>query len=317
MPAILELAPLHGITNRVYRNVFARHFPDFDVAMAPFILSVGSATMKETHYKDLVPEYNTRLPIIPQILSGQASDFIDTAKVLVDLGYEEVNWNLGCPYPMVTKKIRGAGLLPHPELVERFLDAVFKTGSVKLSVKLRLGLLDAEEMQTILPVLNAFPLTRIILHPRIATQLYGGEVDLEGFKKALEMSKHRVVYNGDITSLEVFTMLQQRFPSVNEWMIGRGALANPFLPGQIKGKPEPLDAFVSIKKFHDELYTSYREILDGQRHVLDKMKEVWSYLSLSCTNVEHVMKKISRATSFGSYEAAVSSVYSSESWLPR
>ena len=317
MHPFLELAPLHGVSNRVYRNAFVRHFPDFDSAMAPFILSVDAATMKASHYKDLAPEYNTRIPIIPQILSGKAADFIGTARVLANLGYGEINWNLACPYPMVTRKKRGAGLLPHPDFVERFLDAVFKADSFRLSVKLRLGLVDADEILRILAVLNAFPLSRVIIHPRIATQLYGGEVDLDGFKRALEMSRHRIVYNGDIISLDSFNTVQRCFPEINEWMIGRGAIANPLLPAQIKGKTRPVDGFKAIKDFHADLYTSYRETLDGQRHVLDKMKEVWSYLSLSCTNGEQVIKKISRATSFLSYEAAVAAVFSGEEWLPR
>lgn len=314
MPPTLELAPLHGVTNRIYRDTFARHFPDFDGAMAPFILSVGSPGMKASHYKDLDSEYTNRLPVIPQVMSANAEEFVHTGLVLSELGYNEVNWNLGCPYPMVTKKKRGAGLLPYPELVRRFLDAVCNTINVRISVKLRLGLNDRDEILRILPVLNEFPLSRIIIHPRVATQLYGGDVDIDGFERARDISRHKIVYNGDITSVVSFDKLQRRFPGINEWMIGRGAIANPLLPGQIKGKATHADVCVVIQNFHDELYYRYRESLDGQRHVLDKMKEVWSYLSLSFYNKDGVIKIISKATSFDSYEDAVGTVLSSEKW---
>jgi len=316
MPTTLQLAPLHGITNRVFRNALAKHFSGFDGAMAPFIQSVHASDARGVHFRDLLPEYNTRLPVVPQILGNDAEGFVCTAKLVAGLGYGEVNWNLGCPYPMVTSKKRGAGLLPHPLLVRQFLEAACVSTTVPISVKLRLGLVDAAEILAIMPILNAFPLRRVIIHPRIGTQLYDGAVDLEGFGKAAALSVHPVSYNGDIKDVATFQFLQRRFIQVDEWMIGRGAVANPFLPVLIKGGVLPEDPVGTMKAFHDELYLSYREILDGQKHVLDKMKELWTYFRLSLPAGAEAYKSLTKAMTFPAYETAVCSVFSCASWKP-
>ncbi len=314
MPPILQLAPLHGVTNRVFRNAFAKRFCGFDSAMAPFILSVPASDARGAHFKDLLPEYNIRLPVVPQILSNDAEDFAITANLVAGLGYAEVNWNLGCPYPMVTNKLRGAGLLPHPDLVKSFLESACGRSTVPISVKLRLGLDDAKEILEIMPILNEYPLRRVIIHPRVGSQLYGGIVDLEGFSAAAAISAHPVTYNGDIRDVASFESLQLRFPQIDEWMIGRGAMCNPFLPGLIKGSSLPPDPVGTISDFHDELYFSYREILDGQRHVLDKMKELWTYFGQSLPAEAEAYKCLAKALTFPAYEAATRSVFSGATW---
>ncbi len=314
MPPTFQLAPLHGITNRVFRNAFAKHFTGLDSAMAPFVLSVHASDARGAHFKDLLPEYNARLPLVPQILGNDAEGFICTTNLIAGLGYTEVNWNLGCPYPMVTNKRRGAGLLPYPHLVRQFLEAVCARQTVALSVKLRLGLANAGEILEIMPILNAFPLKRVIIHPRIGSQLYAGDVDLEGFSVAAALSAHPVAYNGDIKSVAFFESLQQRFPFVDEWMLGRGAVSNPFLPGLLKGGALPADPVERFRAFHDELYFSYREVLEGQKHVLDKMKELWTYFEQSLPAGAEAYKGLAKAMTFQAYDVAVRSVFSCAAW---
>lgn len=314
MPLNLQLAPLHGITNRVFRNAFAKHFGGFDSAMAPFILSVHASDARGAHFKDLLPEYNARLPVVPQVLGNDADGFIATATIIAGLGYAEVNWNLGCPYPMVTNKKRGAGLLPHPPLVRQFLAVACSRSPLPVSVKLRLGLVAAGEIMEIMPVLNEFPLKRVIIHPRVGAQLYGGSVDLEGFSAAAELSAHPVTYNGDIRSVACLDSLRLRFPSVDEWMIGRGALSDPFLPGLLKGGVLPPDPVGRFRAFHDELYFSYREVLEGQKHVLDKMKELWTYFGPSLPAEAEAYKALAKAMTFTAYEAAARHVFSMATW---
>ena len=305
----LYLAPLHGVTNRIFRRAWFRHFSGFDAAMAPFILSVQSSRATDPHYKDLVTERDAKVPLVPQVLSNDAAGFVETATVLSTMGYTEVNWNLGCPYPMVTNKRRGAGLLPHPGLIEAFLEHACGHSPLPLSVKLRLGLEDPREILGVIPVLNQYPLSGVFIHPRIATQMYGGSVDLEGFAEASRLSVHEVVYNGDISDVPAFEALRARFPRVSGWMIGRAAVSDPFLPGLIKGGSLPPDPGASIRAFHDGLYFDYREALDGQRHVLDKMKELWSYLGRSFPDSGEALKKIAKSTTFPGYETIVRQVF--------
>jgi len=315
MSTTVSMAPLHGVTTRVFRNAFVKHFPGFDYAMAPFILSVPSLHARNAHFKDLYPEYNARIPLVPQVLSNAAAAFVQTAVALAELGYAEVNWNLGCPYPMVTGKRRGSGLLPYPESIERFLDEACASSPLPVSVKLRLGLEDAGEILSIIPILDAFPLKRVILHPRIASQMYGGDVDLDAFAEAARLSRHELGYNGDIRDVSTWRSLAARFPEVTEWMIGRGAVSDPFLPARIKGLKLPDDPLAALEAFHDDVYFGYRETLSGQKHALDKMKEIWSYLGGSFSCVGSGQKEIRKATSFEAYERAVRAVLSEEEWI--
>ncbi|MFH2113364.1 MAG: tRNA-dihydrouridine synthase family protein [Spirochaetota bacterium] len=307
---ILYLAPLHGVSNRVFRQAYFRHFVGFDAAMAPFIQSVKAGSRLATHFKDLLPGYDTHYPVIPQILGNNASDFVDTARVMADLGYREVNWNLGCPYPMVTGKGRGSGLLPHPERIDAFLDQVCAVSPIPVSVKLRLGYKDPLEILALMPVFNAHPLARVIMHPRLASQMYEGQVDLDGFGQALALSLHPVMYNGDIRDLQTYKALTERFPGIQQWMLGRGAISDPFLPGRIKGLPDPAAPEAIIKSFHDELLDTYREQLSGQKHVMDKMKEVWTFLGPWFSPDPRWLGKIAKARTLSAYQSAVQLAFS-------
>ena len=305
----LILAPLHGITNRVFREAYFKRFAGFDEAMAPFILSSRSCGAKGAHFKELLPGYSERAPLVPQLLSNDAQGFLATVRSLAELGYREVNWNLGCPYPMVTGKGRGSGLLPHPHTVTAFLDAVCADSPLPLSVKLRLGLRDPDEILALMPLLEPYPLTRIIIHPRVASQLYTGSVDLEGFAAAIRGTKHRLVYNGDITSVDTFMHLRRRFPGIDEWMIGRGALADPFLPGRLKGLPDDGRALETLEAFLDDVYEGYSDTLSGHRHVLDKLKELWGYLAPSYPEHQRLVKDIQGAKSAEAYRRAVNAFF--------
>jgi tRNA-dihydrouridine synthase B len=309
LPPILHFAPLHGVTNRVFRKAYFNHFGGFDTVLAPFILSVNTTEFKKTHFKDLVPEDRAGIPLVPQILSNDAAGFLQTSKILADLGYGEVNWNLGCPYSMVANKKRGSGLLPFPDLVEKFLERVCAGLGLSLSIKLRLGRKDPEEILALMPIFNAYPLKKIIIHPRIGIQMYKGEVDLEGFARAAEMSKHDVVYNGDIRDLKTYEYLQARFPSVREWMIGRWAISDPFLPAAIRGAGPVPDRVRRIGAFHDELYAAYRGVLFGPAHVLDKMKEVWGLMGSSFPVNGKELERIARTHTLEGYESAVASIF--------
>lgn len=310
----LELAPLHGVTGRVFRRAYLAAFPGFDSAMAPFILSVRVDRIKETHFKDLCPREEGGIPLVPQILGNDAEGFLATARVLADAGYPEVNWNLGCPYPMVADKGRGSGLLPFPDRITCFLDEVCPRLGPALSVKLRLGRRGAGEILALMPALNPYPLSRIILHARLGIQMYKGEVDLEGFGRAAALCAHRLAYNGDIKDPDTFRALGARFPGVQEWMIGRWALRDPFLAASLKGlapPPEPLEA---IRAFHAELYRSYRAILFGPAHVLDKMKEVWTYLGHNIQGAARELEALPRSKTLEAYEATVERIFAKGRW---
>jgi len=302
----LLLAPLKGLTDAVFRKTYAEHFSGFDGLVAPFVAAVPADRLTEHHVRDLFPRAHGGIPVVPQILGNAAEDFIFLARHLYDRGYPEVNWNLGCPFRPVAKKKRGAGLLPFPEQVDEFLDKTLRVLPGRLSIKMRLGRNRPHEILRLLPILDRYPIEQITIHPRTGTQMYAGLPDLEAFQACLEQSRHQVVYNGDIFDLVGFQALAARFPGVHTWMIGRGALSNPFLPAIIKaGRDQIPDKVEAFQAFYEDLFARYRERLCGPGHLLDRMKGFWTYFAGAFTNGREVEKQIHHTFNLPRYLAIV------------
>lgn len=305
----LYLAPIRGVTDCLYRNLFFYHFGGFNEAVAPFINPQRFSSFKEKQLFDVLPENNT-VTIVPQLLHTDSDDFLALAARLQDLGYQHLNWNLGCPAPMVTRKQRGSGLLPYPEKIISFLERVTPKLKAQLSIKLRLGYEDAEEIMILLPLLNDFDLREIIIHCRTGKQRYRGLTDPDSFHRCQELSRHTLVYNGDIVNTETFWQQAHRFPGINRWMIGRGALADPFLGEKIRGKTVDREEQLSrLASFHAELYDQYKQRLSGPGHLLSRMKQIWSYLRQSFPEEKKLTKKILRSKNVEQYENVVSELF--------
>ena len=295
MDSKFVLAPVRGITDSIYRNAFMRHFGLFDSAIAPFFTASSQSNADKKLLRDFQPEKDL-LPTVPQILSKDPKEFLELAQVFLNLGYCEINWNLGCPHPVVVSKNKGSGLLPHPDLIDHFLEKVFQTFKGKISIKMRLGYESSEEILSIIPILNRYPISEITIHARTGKQMYRGFPDLEAFENCIPLISHSLVYNGDINSIQKFKELSNRFPKISKWMIGRGVFKNPYLIWELKGK-SPGAKQAQLKKlsqFHDELYQGYIGILSGDRHILDRMIAHWEYLSEYFPDGQRLFRKIKK-----------------------
>jgi len=308
---MIYLAPIQGTTDRIYRNLFPAYFKGVDLTIAPFISSSKKMKPENKLLREFHPDINTGIPSIPQIMSSDPDDFTKLANALYDMGCGTVNWNLGCPFPMVVKKGRGAGMLCYPARIESFLEKAMPAIKPKLSIKLRIGLKYPDEVLQLIPIFNRYPLEELIIHPRTGAQMYEGEVDLDMFAQCLNLLKHRVVYNGDIDSFEKYEMLAKRFGSIKRWMIGRGLIGNPFLAEEIKFNTEkPYHEKIKIiRTFHDHLFTEYSKILYGPAHITNKMKEVWTYMGSFFENREKIRKRIWKTHHRDNYIDVVNKVF--------
>ena len=314
----LYLAPLRGFTDYIYRSAFSRHFNGFDAAVTPFIPTVETARARPSHLKDVLPENNASLPVIPQIIGNDPANFIALAAQLFDLGYTTVNWNLGCPYPMVAKKQRGSGLLPFPEKIDAFLEKSLSSIPNRLTIKTRLGRNKSNEIFQLMPVFNRYPLAEIVIHPRTGKQMYDGEPDLDAFEKCIQMTHHRIVYNGDITDLATFENLSMRFKDTRGWMIGRGAVANPYLPAIIRaGRDDAANQVETFRRFYEDLFESYEQVFSGPGHLLARMKGFWTYFSQSFTDGRKILKKVHRTHKLQRYVDIVARFFEQEAQWKR
>lgn len=312
----LYFAPMEGITGYVYRNAYQACYHSIDKYFTPFLAPGKEKGIKKRERNDVIPEHNQGIRVIPQILTNKTEDFIRTAKEMEQYGYEEINLNLGCPSGTVVAKKKGSGFLAYPEELDRFLDEIFHSLSQKISIKTRIGKESPAEFKRLLTIYNHYPLEELIIHPRLQTDYYKNKPDLEQFAYAIKESKNPVCYNGDLYTLNRYEQLKQQFPKLSCFMLGRGILANPDLPMQIKekedSKAKESERKQRLKQFHDEVAKGYLEIMSGERDVLFKMKELWFYQIHLFTNSEKYGKKIKKAQRFSEYQSVVQSLFAEQ-----
>jgi tRNA-dihydrouridine synthase len=187
------------------------------------------------------------------------------------------------------------------------LEEVIPKTNLSIGIKMRMGYEDTTDILTLLPALNQFPLSEVIVHARYGKQLYAGACDHNRFEEAIPLTNHTLIYNGDITSVNEFRKLKQRFPSIHHWMIGRGAVANPFLFEMIQEDEDemPEDWKEVFYHFVQLLLESQLKESTNQGNVLIKMKHFWEYFSASFDNPAKVFRTIKKADSIIDYTTKV------------
>jgi len=306
---ILEMAPLEGITTYVYRNAHAKYFGKLDKYYTPFLSLHKEKEFNHKEWQEILPEHNEGLGVIPQVLTNSAEDFLRAAEKLKTLGYEEININMGCPSGTVTAKAKGAGMLDDPMRLDRFLSEIFEKAEIEISVKTRLGMEKPEEWEDLLRIYNKYPLKELIIHARVRADFYQNMPNWDAFAQAVEKSRNPICYNGDIFTMEDYNKLVERFPSLDRVMLGRGILRNPFLPEEIGRSFQSEEDPGRLQAFHDTLYIEYQKLLSGDRNILFKMKELWSYMVWLWPEVERHQKAIRKAKSCSEYEIYVKKMF--------
>lgn len=301
-------APMEGLTGYIYRNAHRALFPaGIEKYFSPFIFANQSDSLKAREIKDILPENNPGIVLIPQILTNNADDFIHTAKRINLLGYHEINLNLGCPSGTVVSKGRGSGFLTERAELDAFLDKIFSNPVAKISIKTRIGKDRPEEFDELIEIYNKYPLEELIIHPRVQTDFYKNTPNMGVFSAAFQKSKNPVCYNGDLFTKEAINGFFAVHPNVETIMLGRGLLMNPclvqaYLHNAKLNKP-------LLKHFHDQVYDGYKNILFGDVNVLYKMKELWNYMIESFAGNAKHLKRIKKSQSLRDYNEAVSLLF--------
>ena len=268
-------APLEGITDYIYRNLHRRYFPGVDKYFTPFLSPTQNHIFAPRELRQIAPENNRDVPLVPQLLTKEGEDFLWAANVLADMGYEQVNLNAGCPSGTVTAKGKGSGLLADPDSLRRLLDEIFAKTPIAVSVKTRLGMDDVGEFPAILDIYNDYPIAELIVHPRTKREMYKGAVHMDSFAQAAAGTDLLLCYNGDISNAADCHRIAQQFPGVTAIMLGRGLVADPALIAAMHGTRRDKQ---TLRRFHEELCQSYCEAFGGPASAMHRMKAIWSYM---------------------------------------
>lgn len=321
------MAPMEGLTGYVFRNTYEKYYGKgkIDKYFIPFISpnKTGGYTSRER--EDIDPMNNIGIYAVPQIMANDYTYFLRGARLLLELGYKEMNLNMGCPSGTVVSKFRGAGFLAKPDELDQFLDKIFKDKElqhVHISIKTRIGITSAEEFDYLLTIYNQYPLKELIIHPRVQKDYYNNLPNLDAFSEATKKSVNPLCYNGDIFTVENFKIIEQKFPELEKVMIGRGLVGAPFMIDQIKKDEKRAEANVKkaeadvkqreikrLQAFLNELLAGYIETLKSETNACHKMKEVWKYLRTSFDVKEREFLNIKKANHLDEYKVAVDSFF--------
>lgn len=310
-------APMEGITTYIYRNAHHKHYGGIEKYYAPFVSPGPDQGLSMKEAKDVLPEKNQGIPMIPQIMTNRSVDFIKACQVMQNFGYTELNYNLGCPSGTVVSKRKGSGFLAYPDDLNRFLEEVFNdpmivNKEVEISIKTRAGKTSQEEWPRLMEIYNQYPMKELIIHPRVQQDFYKNTPSWESFAHAVEISKIPLVFNGDIFRVPEFLAFTEKFPQIDAIMLGRGIIRNPELAERIFAGDTTPDVFDKkrFRAFHDELIEEYTEYMYGEKPVLYKMKELWFYMMSMFPENEKLYKKIMKTNRLDEYRSYMDELFS-------
>ncbi len=301
-------APLEGIGGYIYRNAYNKVFDSsIDKYFAPFISPGINQVLTPKELRDINPENNKGIKLIPQILANKPEDFLMAANEIKKLGYDEININLGCPSNTVVAKKKGSGFLAYPDELDSFLEQIYSKSDLKISVKTRIGKESPDEFYELLNIYNKYPMEELIIHPRLQKDYYKNTPNMEIFSEAVRLSKNPLCYNGDILTVDDYEKVHDTYSGIGAVMIGRGLLRNPILVDEIiYGRKLEID---KLMLFHDTILESYKGVMSGEKPVLFKMKELWSYMIALFEDADKMGKKIRKVQNLNNYEDIVKNLF--------
>ena len=304
-------APMEGLTDSIFRRLHHKHFPGVDRYYTPFFSPTVHRALTPREARELPPADALGACVIPQILTKVSEDFIWFAQQCKNLGYEEVNLNLGCPSGTVTAKGKGSGMLRDPDSLDRFLEQIYTATPLPISIKSRIGFTSAEEFPTLLEIFNRYPVKELTIHPRVRADFYKGSPDMDCFTYAIKNSNTKVCYNGDLHSIQQAEALSQQFPELDSVMIGRGLLGNP---GMVT--PGGTDT-VALKAFYEELLEEYLVCFGGSRNAMFRLKEHWGMLIPNFADSEKLGKRLRKTTDLAEYRSITAEIFRTLPFQPQ
>ena len=303
----LHFAPLQGYTDDIYRRLHHQLVGGVDFYYTPFVrLEHGAPRSKDL--RDIAPEHNENVPMVPQIIAANIAEFRTLTQLIVEKGYQRIDLNMGCPFPLQAKHGRGCGLLAKTDDITTMFAEMKQHPEVQFSIKLRLGWDDSTVAQRLLPLINEAPIMQVTVHPRIGTQGYKGSTDIDAFSAFAAECTKPLVYNGNLTSPEEVLQLHQRFPQLSGIMIGRGLLARPSMGVELQsGREWPRHERIRLlHQLHEALHAHFARIIPGEAQLHQKLRTFWDYLESEIGRKP--FKAVQKAGNFRNYLRAVADI---------
>ena len=295
-------APLEGLTDSVYRRLHHKYFGGIDRYYMPFISPTIHRSLTHKEDRELPLADSENFCAVPQILTKVPEDFLWAAQVCADRGYTEVNLNVGCPSGTVVSKGKGGGMLRNPDELDAFLDRIFTSCPIDITVKTRLGIENPEEFPALLEVFNRYPIRELTVHPRVRKDFYKEPVREDWFRYAYENSKNSLCYNGNLCNTQDIARVSETYPKVESVMIGRALVGDP-------GMLSHGTTAAQLKAFHDELTEEYIRVFGSARNAMFRLKENWGFLHLRFEDTDKLWKRLRKTTDIDEFMSITAEIF--------
>lgn len=300
------IAPVQGHTDAAWRHFHAEAYGNGATYYTPFI-RLEKGEFRKHDIKDFTSELNANHTVVPQVIFKDMEELDALIAGLSGLGATRIDLNTGCPFPLQTARGRGAGFICNPVEYAKIPELLAKYPDIEFSLKMRLGFTDPKEWETVLPAINATPLKHVTIHPRVAKQQYGGDINYDEFARFLEACSHPVIYNGDLRTPDDIKRIEQQFPAAAGLMTARGILSRPSLITECESGEWDRDSRIEkMLKFHRNLLHHYESTLCGEAQVLSKIKPFWEYAEEEIGRKP--WKAIKKASNMAKYHSAVAQI---------
>lgn len=292
------LAPMADVTDAPFRRVIAKYGKP-DVTWTEFVSADGLFLGgKDALVKDLDFTEDER-PIVAQFFTSSPERMKKAAELAVELGFDGIDINMGCPDRSIEKQGAGSALMKNPELAVELINAAKEgAGDLPVSVKTRVGY-NKDELDEWLPILLKAEPAVITIHARTRKQMSKVPADWFYIKRAVEIrdefnkiNKNNqcptlIIGNGDAQNLEDAKQKAEE-SGADGVMLGRAIFGNPWLFDEEKGEvsiEEKLKVLVEHTKLFEEIvphknfsimkkhYKAYVQGFDGAKELRIKLMQ--------------------------------------------
>jgi tRNA-dihydrouridine synthase B len=262
----LVLSPMAGVTDVSFRHLLKRR-GGVGLTVSEFI-SVEGLTRHNPKSKRQMRFFEDERPFAVQIFGGQPERMRMAAEMAEEVGADILDINCGCPAPKVVKHGGGSGLLRDHARLETILKEIKKAITIPLTIKIRAGYYDhAINAVETARLAEACGAEHIALHGRTKEQGYKGLANWELVRQVKEVVSVPVSGSGDVTSIEG-AFARWRETNCDGILIGRGAMANPWIFRQIE------DALTGRESFQPTLEDKRAVLLEYFDMLREDMPEI-------------------------------------------
>ena len=271
------LAPMQGLTNRALRSLFVERYQPDVVFTEYFLVKTDKGSpISKSDRQEVAASVDT-VPLVVQLIGGEPEAMLAAALAVQELGAAHLNINLGCPYGRMARNSAGGTLLGEPERLAALLRLLRPAIRGSFSVKARSGVDDSSRLPALVELFEECGVDFLIVHPRTVRQLYSGLADHRVTAEVVRRTRLPVIANGDIFTEEDGRRVLAQTGAAG-LMLGRGAIADPFLFRRLRGSypavSPPEQREVEARDYLLALLARYEELFCGEQQVLYKMKEV-------------------------------------------